>query len=580
MPDSFDFTENPISMGNGISMEAPDWTSYNSFSPEPGTWASVGQAGWAPSDYGDIARAFGFADEDTGPGLEGLLDKLASNNPYYTEGSKIYSQQGNPAALRGGFTPEYQQLLNSLTFKNTWDADGGSTTSATSSMYPGRTYSKYIAPPSNFDKLMSFAFPTLIGGALGGGLAGLFGGGITGGAAGYGLSSGLMSAGMGGDFAKGAISGAISGGLGGMAQGTPEIFGNNPSAYVPAQSGTSFSSLAGIENKTLGSMLNKGAGSALGTLATGGSGLDALKSGLTSAAISGGNSLGKQGMDYIADAFKTLMPQGDTEFENLLGSGGDMSNQTDVSPNRYDEMVTGSDGITTYNPEYTYSGDQVGNNYGNSFPTQLAPQMSPLSASIGSPQASRAFSPSSIGNYIGSHAGDLASMLYGFYNNRRQAGAVKNQMNTLQSMLTQAQNTTGEQEAAKLYGPNSPYAQQLRAQIGARAAAQGRRSNIGGREVQLQAMLADKNAQMQAEYNRNRTSLVSSLAPQLMQTNNSRMGLQNSNMNLLLQGMNKLGGWNAVGQGLQSLFAPTPSLTGAGSYDAYRNMDDMYGTVG
>ena len=84
---------------------------------------------------------------------------------------------------------------------------------------------------------------------FGGGLSSLFGGGITGNALGYGLSNGAFSAGQGGSFGQGALQGIISGGLTGMSQGTSAITGNNPSAYVPAQSGTSFSSLVGIENK-------------------------------------------------------------------------------------------------------------------------------------------------------------------------------------------------------------------------------------------------------------------------------------------------------------------------------------------
>jgi hypothetical protein len=47
---------------------------------------------------------------------------------------------------------------------------------------------------------------------------------------------------------------------------------------------------------------------------------------------------------------------------------------------------------------------------------------------------------------------------------------------------------------SNMYGPNSPYAQQLRQQLERKDAASGRRSQYGPREVQLQAALADKAA--------------------------------------------------------------------------------------
>ncbi len=49
---------------------------------------------------------------------------------------------------------------------------------------------------------------------------------------------------------------------------------------------------------------------------------------------------------------------------------------------------------------------------------------------------------------------------------------------------------------ASMYGPNSPYAQQLQQQLMRRDAAAGRRSQYGPRGVELQARLADVNARM------------------------------------------------------------------------------------
>jgi hypothetical protein len=39
-----------------------------------------------------------------------------------------------------------------------------------------------------------------------------------------------------------------------------------------------------------------------------------------------------------------------------------------------------------------------------------------------------------------------------------------------------------------------------------------------------------------------------------MQMNQAQSGLKNNNMNMLLQGMNKMGGFQALGGGLKSLF--------------------------
>lgn len=50
-----------------------------------------------------------------------------------------------------------------------------------------------------------------------------------------------------------------------------------------------------------------------------------------------------------------------------------------------------------------------------------------------------------------------------------------------------------------MYGPNSPYAQQMRETLARKDAASGRNSQYGPREAQLQALLADKGAQYAAQ---------------------------------------------------------------------------------
>ena len=146
-----------------------------------------------------------------------------------------------------------------------------------------------------------------------------------------------------------------------------------------------------------------------------------------------------------------------------------------------------------------------------------------------------------MGNFALNNVGDLASMLYGFYNNRRQQKALGQQAAGLQS----------------LYGQNSPYAKQLRNTLNAKAAATGRRSNVAGRETQLQAMLADRAA---------------SMAPTLMQLNQARGSLKNNNMNMLLQGANKMG----LFSGLGNLFKDQNPYS---NYSMLNNTSD-YNTLG
>lgn len=499
--------------------------------------------GFTPADYQGIANTFGFSDETGAPSEYGMMDSLATTNPYYTEGSKIFTQES-------GFTPEYQSLLDRLSLNNSWDGDGNRTWKVTDPQNKDKSWSSVFAPPSTLDKVIGTMAPALVGGAFGGGLAGLFGGGFTGGALGQGLAGGVMSSAQGGSFGKGFLGGAIGGGLQGMAAGTPAVIGNNPSAYIPGTPGTSLAGMAGITNPTIGGMFNRGVGGALGTLAAGGSGSDALKSGLTGGAVAGLNSLGGKAMDFMGDAFKTLSTPEQAYSSNpaenaSYPAGGYMPNgsmalqQAGIGP-EMSYAPPGSAGDT--------NGSFLNSILADSQPTTPPTQKTPQNVDPGN-VTSFGNIGSSIGNFIGGHAGDLASMLYGFYNNRKQQQALGSQLSGLQG----------------LYSQNSPYAAQLRNQLAAKAAATGHRTNIAGRETQLQAMLADRAA---------------SMMPAQYQIQQGQNALKNNNMNMLLQGFNKLGGFNAIGSGLQNMFRNPGSLTGPGSYDAYKNMDDMYGTVG
>ena len=399
---------------------------------------------------------------------------------------------------------------------------------------------KWVVPVGDksegtFQRFLDQAVPLIAGGmvtgGLGGGLAGAFGGGALGSAAGYGLAGGTTAEIQGGDFGKGFLGGAVSGGIQGL-----------------SATGSSPASMAGINSPTLAKMFNRGVGGTLGSLASGNSGSDALKSGLTGAALSGINSVGKSVMNPYIESFKSWLGTdtsgGDAEFDALQGSGGDMSMQTDVSPNRYDEFLMSPDGMETYNPDYRFGGDQMMDSF--SSPDQS------VQSSTGQPnfslQSVLGDVGSRVGNYALNNVGDLASMLYGFYNNRRQQRQLQQPMNNMSNQVNQA--TT---QLQNMFTQNSPYAQQLRAKLNAQAAASGRRSNVAGRETQFQAMLAEKAASTLPQI----ANMQNSLMQNQLQMQQQHGKLRNTNMDIALMGLKNTGLLGEITGGLRSLFGPS-----------------------
>jgi len=488
--------------------------------------------------YNNLFGSQGFSGYDSGASGGG-----GGDNPWMTD--QGWNEAGN---INWGLTPNENAMNAFDNYRFNWNPTGMQAGTLTGFDPSGKEFGRFEQEDEDgFTQLMGMVAPAVASWGFGGALSGMFGGGALGGAMGHGLASGSMSSMQGGSFGNGFLSGAVGGGLNGMAQGTPAVMGNNPSAYVPATPGTSLAGAAGITNPTLAGMFNRGAGSFLGGLAGGKSGSEALKGGLTGAALSGINSVGSSVMTpylnslkgWLGDSGSVAGAGADPEFDSLMGSGGDMSEQTDVSPNRYAEMVTGNDGMETFNPDFGFGGDQLSSAFSG------APDQRALSSGQSDFSLASIFgnAGSRLGNFALNNAGDLASMLYGFYNNRKQQKALGQQVSSLQG----------------LYGQNSPYAAQLRNKLNAQAAATGRRSNVAGRETQLQAMLADRSA---------------SLAPTLMQLNQARGGLKNNNMNMLLQGANKMG----LFSGLGSLF------NGGTSTIPYNNGNvsgsDMFGWKG
>lgn len=318
--------------------------------------------------------------------------------------------------------------------------------------------------------------------------------GLTGGIGG-GLGGSLGLTGLSAGAANGALAGGIIGGGNGANPFTSAFQGGALGALGGATSSFNPAAQLGVENTTGQTFLNNALKGTATNLAKGNDLQSSLTSGTLGATVPTANS-------FFGDIWNTHF--GDGGLDSLQGSGGDMSGQTDVTPNSYDEG-------NVLSSQYT----------GNRYETPLTG----LTQQEGAPQQFRQSSldvPTSLsqlGSFASRNAGDLASMIYGVYNNRRQQQMLNQQRQSLQD----------------LYSQDSPYAQQLRAKLGASAAAKGQRFNTAGRETQLQAALADRYA---------------SLQPTLSTINQNQMGLQNNLMNMGLQGFQKLGGF----QGLQSMF--------------------------
>ena len=469
--------------------------------------------------YDSLFSSKGFSGYNDGTIGEGPI--WASAFGYNEEDGTIWNPTPNEDAM---------SAFDNYTFN--WQPQGGHAGLLTAFDPQGNLYGTYRQKgEDNFTKLMGMVAPMVATGGFGGALSGLFGGGILGSAAGYGLASGSMTAAQGGDFGKGFLGGAVSGGMQGL-----------------SATGSSPASMAGINSPTLAKMFNRGVGGTLGSLASGNSGSDALKSGLTGAALSGINSVGKSVMNPYIESFKSWLGTdtsgGDAEFDALQGSGGDMSMQTDVSPNRYDEFLMGPDGMETYNPDFRFGGDQMMDSF--SSPDQS------VQSSTGQPnfslQSVLGDVGSRVGNYALNNVGDLASMLYGFYNNRRQQRQLQQPMNNMSNQVNQA--TT---QLQNMFTQNSPYAQQLRAKLNAQAAASGRRSNVAGRETQFQAMLAEKAASTLPQI----ANMQNSLMQNQLQMQQQHGKLRNTNMDIALMGLKNTGLLGEITGGLRSLFGPS-----------------------
>jgi hypothetical protein len=158
-------------------------------------------------------------------------------------------------------------------------------------------------------------------------------------------------------------------------------------------------------------------------------------------------------------------------------------------------------------------------------------------------------------------SGSFLGSLFGNGGNGDINGSVLGLLPSIYGASTAGRSYNGQiNNLNQLFSPNSAYAQDMRKQLERRDAAAGRRSQYGGREVELQAKLA---------------TLAAQQAPQIQSLTNQK----NANRNLLLQtALRNPGVQNLLKQGgstLMDLFkgssgGGSPSL---GSSDAYSGFD-------
>ena len=145
--------------------------------------------------------------------------------------------------------------------------------------------------------------------------------------------------------------------------------------------------------------------------------------------------------------------------------------------------------------------------------------------------------------------GDVATGLAGLWSASRNSDNV----NSMMEQMKQHQAATPSLDS--LYGPNSPYALQMRERLARQDAKAGRNSQYGPREAQLQALLADKASTYGAQQATQNQGYAKSMAELQAQQDAQR----NSQLNILAGLGSKSGLFDRMGSGLMSMFRGTPA---------------------
>jgi len=172
---------------------------------------------------------------------------------------------------------------------------------------------------------------------------------------------------------------------------------------------------------------------------------------------------------------------------NQLGSGAGRMIAASYNPSQGGSPSPSS---SDTNPSQTASTPQ-GTQVASTLPSDIHDTLTGLGVNVPSSGAApgASFTPQSLPQQNAGGGFDLASLV-GAYGAYRNGNNVIDNANSNQAAINNQIS-----QLSNMYGPNSPYAQQLRASLAAKDAAAGRNSQYGTREVQLQAMLADKAAQ-------------------------------------------------------------------------------------
>lgn len=267
------------------------------------------------------------------------------------------------------------------------------------------------------------------------------------------------------DFAKGQLAGDLAGGfLGGLGFG----MGGNTSLLGVGKNALYGAAKGGLTQGILGESMEDGAKS--GALSGGfsslvdyaGSGFDGVYAGKEPGSLYGTTSSG--------DKFSSIVE--DTSMPDVGTLGGTMRDASGENSYDYGERVPSQAQKEANNSVYE-------SNDGGYMPSSMKNASEiPLGSGTGSNPVTdllSAFTSGTGANGSGPSYLDLAGNALGAYSAYQQRRRIKEQLQTLKDM----------------YSENSPYAQRLRSQLDRRAAQTGRRSQVGSRQTQLQALLAE-----------------------------------------------------------------------------------------
>lgn len=458
------------------------WTpefGFGGLSSGPASNTESGGSQYHDVNFGDL----GFAAGD--PFLASIGYK--GGNPY-NDASIGQQSEGGPTAQGAytGYTPEFKNFLQNGGLNLQMGGRPGDTNFYAgafdkSGNKVGGNYAQQFDPDSQFNLAVMAAIGAA-GGAAGGQLAssaGYSSGAVNAAAtgAGAGFSSGLANSS--GEIGAGLKGGAVGGATGGL------VGAINPAASM------------GIDNPDLLRGVNNAAGSAVRAGLQGQNiGQAVLGSGL------------KSGLGYGMQTGANAIMGDDEQFG---GGGGNYSTTPDMQqPSFMSAFGGGANG--------PYSSNAPTMNATNNDPYGLAgsqpqpDQQTPQQKQQGATNPVMDFSKKLLQGFGGSNAtpqnfdnmaGNLMQ-LWQSHQNAKQYGGLANNLSSL-------------------YSPNSPYAQQLNQALTRSDAAAGRRSQVGPRNVELQARLADLNSRNAPELARLYGSQQNNQAQQLQSL--LRMGM-------------------------------------------------------